>query len=122
MTRVLQTREVRDRHTSANINNDFQTIVEERDLLKKVAGITSDIAHNIVAALELLPLSHMPCFAHTFKMTVNEGLKVPLVEVLLARFRKVVCYFNPSYGFSIIPVCGRGAKEICRNILIDFIV
>ena len=29
MTRVLQTREVRDRHTAANIANDLQTIVEE---------------------------------------------------------------------------------------------
>ena len=72
------------------------TIVEERDLLTKVAGITHDIAHNIVAALELLPWSHMPCFAHTFQMAVKEGLKVPPIEVLLARCRKVVGQFKHS--------------------------
>ena len=25
---------------------------------------------------------------------------------------------NPSYAFAIIPVCGRGVKEICRNFVI----
>ena len=96
-TRVLQTKEVQERHTALNIADDLRAVINEWDLSEKMTGITSDNARNIVAALALLPWPRVSCFAHTLQLAVKEGLKVPTVEVLLGRCRKVVGHFKHSY-------------------------
>ena len=96
VARVLTTKEVRERHTAVNVADDLRTVIEEWNLAPKVAGITTDNARNMVAAVALLPWARVPCFAHTLQLAVKEGLKVPAVAEILTRCRKVVGHFKHS--------------------------
>ena len=93
VARVLTTKEVRERHTAVNVADDLRTVIEEWNLAPKVAGITTDNARNMVAAVALLPWARVPCF---LQLAVKEGLKVPAVAEILTRCRKVVGHFKHS--------------------------
>ena len=93
---VLTTKEVRERHTAVNVADDLQAVVDDWNLAPKVAGITTDNARNMVAALAQLPWIRVSCFAHTLQLAVKEGLKVPAVVEILARCRKIVGHFKHS--------------------------
>ena len=96
VTRVLQTREVKERHTSANVADDLRSIVEEWRLSSKVVAIATDNAANMVAAIRLLPWPRIPCVAHTLQLAVKEGLKLPAAHDVVVRCRKVVGHFKHS--------------------------
>ena len=93
---VLTTKEVRERHTAVNVADDLQAVVDDWNLAPKVAGIITNNARNMVAALAQLPWIRVSCFAHTLQLAVKEGLKVPAVVEILARCRKIVGHFKHS--------------------------
>ena len=61
-----------------------------------MAGITTDNAHNMVAALAILPWLCVLCFTHTLQLAVKEGLKVLAVAEVLNGCRKIVGHFKHS--------------------------
>ena len=94
MSRTLQTREVRERHTASNVAEDLRTVVSEWNLEGKVVAIATDSAANMVAAVQLLPWPRLPCIAHTLQLAVQEGLKVPAVAEVTGRCKKLVGHFS----------------------------
>ena len=65
-------------------------------LSDKVCGATTDNCGNIVNAVGLLGLEHVPCIAHTLQLSIKRGLEVPAVNRVLARCRKLVQHFRKS--------------------------
>ena len=94
--RVLQVRQVKERHTGNNVASDLKAVTTEWNLDSKVTGVTTDNTSNMVAALVLLPWPRMPCFAHTLQLAVKDGLKVQAVADILTRCKKIVGHFKPS--------------------------
>ena len=74
--------------------DDLQAVVEEWNLAQKVNGITTDDAHNMVAARALLLWICVPCFTHTLQLVAKEGFKVPAPAEVLSSSRKIVGHFK----------------------------
>ena len=94
---VLQTRNVKERHTADNVAECIRHVIVEWQIPDKLCGITTDNARNIVAAARQLPWTRFPCIAHTLQLAVNAGLKVEAVQHLVGRCRKIVGHFNHSH-------------------------
>lgn len=64
-----------DRHTADNLARDLGDIMMEWDVQQKVVAIATDNAPNIVSAVVCkLKKKHIPCFAHTLNLAVQDGL------------------------------------------------
>ncbi|XP_046399928.1 E3 SUMO-protein ligase ZBED1-like [Ischnura elegans] len=83
-----------DRHTATNIADEIHRIIRSWDLDSKVVALISDSAANMLAAAKILGWTHIPCFAHTLNLIVQNAL----VEVkdLQNRVKKVVEFFKRS--------------------------
>lgn len=76
-------------HTGVNITQVLLNAVDEWNLSSKTLALVSDNAANMVVAAKKSKLSpFIRCFAHTFNLAVQRGLKVKHVSVLLAEIRR----------------------------------
>lgn len=84
-----------ERHTSANLAHDLQNVIREWDLQHKVVAIVTDNAANIVSAVvDVLKKRHIPCFAHTLNLAVQDGLQA--VSELCVKVKEIVGHFKRS--------------------------
>ena len=83
-------------HTSKNIVNCLNQIIENWDLNGKIFTITTDNRSNMVKAGKLLQdsndITRFPCVAHTLQLVVNKGLI--LAERLVAQAKRLI-NFSP---------------------------
>jgi len=83
-------------HTSKNIVNCLNQIIENWDLNGKIFTITTDNGSNMVKAGKLLQdsndITRFPCVAHTLQLVVGKGL-IP-AERLVAQAKRLI-NFSP---------------------------
>lgn len=82
--------------TAENIAEHVRTILHQWNIQGKVHHMISDNAANIVKAVKLVPLIHLPCMAHTFQLAINNGLAKAGIETTLAKCRKIVGHYKHS--------------------------
>lgn len=70
------------------------SITDKWGITQKVVCVTTDNANNIVAAVRLNKWNHIPCFAHTLNLIVQESLHED--ETLNEISRSIVSYFHHS--------------------------
>jgi hypothetical protein len=59
--------------------------------------VVTDNASNMLLACKIIKLEHLPCFAHTLNLTVEDGIKkTENLEELLKKCRDIVSYFKRS--------------------------
>lgn len=66
------------------------------NISEKVCGATTDNCGNIVNAVVLLGIEHIPCVAHTLQLSIKDGLAITRVQRVLGRCRKLVEHFRKS--------------------------
>lgn len=66
------------------------------NISEKVCGATTDNCGNIVNAVVLLGIEHIPCVAHTLQLSIKDGLAITRVQRILGRCRKLVEHFRKS--------------------------
>ncbi|XP_065096446.2 E3 SUMO-protein ligase ZBED1-like [Paramisgurnus dabryanus] len=93
---VLQTREVNESHTGANIAELLKNVTEEWQITKKDLVLVTDNASNMAVAAELCKFLHVKCYAHTLNLASQRALKLPTVSRLLGRVRRITTYFHRS--------------------------
>ena len=94
---VLQTREVKERHTAVNVAGELRSVAGEWKIADKIVATTTDNAPNMVNAVaSVLEWTHIGCLAHTLQIAVRAGLALPSVAELLAHCRRLVGHFNRS--------------------------
>jgi len=68
-SKVLQTREMKERHTGENIAEALRTAVKEWKIDEnRISAIVRDNASNMNVAIEKLGWCDVPCFAHTLQL------------------------------------------------------
>lgn len=95
-SKCLQTLEIPQDHTAASLQEVLSDMFKAWSLSNKVCGATTDNCGNIVNAVGLLGLEHVPCVAHTLQLSIKRGLEIPAVNRVLARCRKLVEHFRKS--------------------------
>jgi len=83
-------------HTSHNIVDCLNQIIENWNLNGKIFTITTDNGSNMVKAGKLLKdsdnITHFPCAAHMLQLVVGKGL-MP-AERLVARAKRLISFFT----------------------------
>ena len=94
---VLDTLHIDDSHTAEVLAVELVSICDNWKITEKVACVVTDNANNIVAAVRLNGWKHLPCFAHTLNLVVQDSLKADtqLAEIQ-KRCRDIVSYFHCS--------------------------
>ncbi|XP_029958862.1 zinc finger BED domain-containing protein 1-like isoform X2 [Salarias fasciatus] len=96
VTHVLQTRAMHESHTGSNIADVLKKAIEEWGLQDKDPAIVTDNASNMTVAAELASMLHFKCFAHTLNLASQRALKLPAVQRLLGKVRRITNFFRRS--------------------------
>ena len=94
---VLNTYNVTTSHTAENIASELKAVTNKWNITEKVICTVTDNASNMTAAVRLTPWKHLPCFAHTLNLIVQNAINsdTALVE-LCKRCRNIVTFFEKS--------------------------
>ncbi|XP_050066428.1 E3 SUMO-protein ligase ZBED1-like [Aphis gossypii] len=96
-TRVLETVEVPESHTSINIVNNLKSILKFWNIENKVCAIVSDNAANMVKAINDIDQTYLVrCTAHSIQLSINAGIQNNVVKEIINKLRKIVGHFNRS--------------------------
>nr|XP_015922601.2 E3 SUMO-protein ligase ZBED1-like [Parasteatoda tepidariorum] len=77
-------------HTSQNIAEAMTSILSDWDLdIANITSCTTDNGRNILKAVSLLEIPHVPCFGHTINIGVNKALEIPSIKKAVSRVRKL---------------------------------
>ncbi|XP_054744288.1 E3 SUMO-protein ligase ZBED1-like [Anastrepha obliqua] len=97
-TAVLSTKPLMDEtnHSSLNIANTLREICDEWKVFDKLHTIVTDNAASMIKACELLKKKHLPCFAHTLNLVVQDALNLENVQNVLKITKRIVSYFKSS--------------------------
>ncbi|XP_052855779.1 LOW QUALITY PROTEIN: E3 SUMO-protein ligase ZBED1-like [Drosophila gunungcola] len=95
---VLSTEKLLDEksHSSESIANSIRTVLEEWSLLGKVTAMVTDNAKNMIKACEILQIRHIPCFAHSINLTVQDCLASEKIKPILEKCKRIVTFFKSS--------------------------
>lgn len=94
---VLETAHMPTSHTSANLAAELKRIFQKWNIHLKIERIVTDNAANIVKAVRDLEYPHLPCFAHTINLVVQDALKSTVdVAPIIAKVKSVVRFFHHS--------------------------
>ena len=94
---VLATYQVTIRHTAENIAAELKQIANEWGVNDKICCIVTDNAANMIAAARLTGWRHLPCFAHTLNLIVQESTEKDIeLSKLRQKCRQIVTYFKQS--------------------------
>ncbi|XP_070138891.1 E3 SUMO-protein ligase ZBED1-like [Drosophila bipectinata] len=83
-------------HSADTIAASLKSVLTEWDLLRKVTTIVTDNDASMVKACRNLELKHLPCFAHTINLLVQEVLKLPMVSPSISKCKRIVSFFKSS--------------------------
>jgi hypothetical protein len=86
---VLSTNKMDINHTSENIATEINLIIKDWDIVNKVVTIVTDNSSSMIIACQILKISHLPCFAHTINLVVQDLLKLKEVVCVIKKNVKV---------------------------------
>ena len=93
---VLQTREMNESHTGRNMAKVLKNAAAEWKLTEKDPAVVTDNAANMCLAVELSGYHHVRCFAHVLNLAVQRALKLPNIDQLLGKVRRITSFFHRS--------------------------
>ena len=93
---VLETRRITSSTTAENLASEL-SVMENWKIKDKVYCIVTDNANNIGAAVKLLEKRHVPCFAHTLNLVVQNALdRNDELTAVREKVKNIVAFFHRS--------------------------
>ena len=94
---VLSTINVTGDHTAENIAEELKQITDEWNISEKLVASVTDNGANMVAGIRLNGWKHLPCFAHTLNLVVQDAIRSDSkVSAIKEKCKKIVAYFHRS--------------------------
>lgn len=81
-------------HTAENLAAEIKRVANEWQIEKKIEAVVTDNAANIVAAVKLTNWKHVPCFAHTLNLIVQNALQE--IKPVQHKVKTIVEFFKRS--------------------------
>ena len=96
-SKILETLYMQKYHTARNLAEELKNIAEEWEITEKICCIITDNVASNVAAVNLLGWRHLPCFAHTLNLIVQDFLEaVDGLPSPQQKCKDIVSYFHRS--------------------------
>ncbi len=94
---LLETFEFNESHTAENIATHLKTVASNWEIDSKVVCVVTNNASNMVSAISKTGWRHLPCFAHTLNLIVQNAIKAdPIVQQIQLQCKDVVSHFHRS--------------------------
>ena len=94
---AIAVKQMADSHTAANnFEQLLRSIFRDRQIDNKAVMVCTDSARNMVNAINLLGISHMPCLPHLLQLSINKAIAARGLDKPLALARKIVGHFKRS--------------------------
>ena len=94
---LLETFEFDEAHTGVNIRAQLVRVVTVWNIVNKVIGVVTDNASNMVAAVRETSWRHIPCFAHSLNLVVQDSIKADIkLGFVKDKCKDVVSHFHRS--------------------------
>ncbi|KAK4323032.1 hypothetical protein Pmani_006216 [Petrolisthes manimaculis] len=95
---VLETARIVKAHTAENIAKEKTNICNKWNILEKICSIVTDNASNMISAITTyMKRRHVPCFAHTLNLVVNDSINnVNEVLHVKNKIKQIVTFFHHS--------------------------
>jgi len=92
---VLETCKITENDSQEKIAEELNRVFQSWGLLGKITCVVIDNSVNVDAAVQILRLPHLPCFAYTMDWIVQESLKnVPEILTVKKKVRDIVSVFH----------------------------
>ncbi|XP_060880997.1 uncharacterized protein LOC132952656 [Metopolophium dirhodum] len=92
-----------ERHTGENLKNKLVETLHHWDMMNKTVSIAHDNAANIISAMKLLKnesgakdIEGVHCFAHTMQCSINAGLQIDHIKLILDTCKSILSHFKHS--------------------------
>ena len=96
-TAVLETFEFNESHTADNIVKELKRVANNWGIAEKVVCAVTDNASNMVAAIAKAGWRHVPCFAHTLNLIVQDSIKASdELSAIQHKCKEIVSHFHRS--------------------------
>ena len=96
-SKIIEIRRITSSQTADRIAEELQGVMSAWDITTKVFAIVTDNAANMVAAIKKLPVYHVPCFAHTLNLVVQDSLNnLRTLSSARGKVRAIVSHFHHS--------------------------
>lgn len=83
-------------HTAKSMAETLQAVMTEWDVYKKVVCVVTDNDATIKKSCEILQLKNLPCCSHTLNLIVQEALKLPSLNDIFCKCKRIVAFFKSS--------------------------
>ena len=94
---VLETFNFNTDHTARHIAQELKRVVEDWELSNSISCCVTDNASNMLAGIREAGWRHLPCFAHTLNLVVQEAIKTdPVLSHLQSKCKSIVSHFHRS--------------------------
>ncbi|XP_030756558.1 zinc finger BED domain-containing protein 1-like [Sitophilus oryzae] len=95
---VLSTKPIENgiNHTSENLASALNYVFMEWNIKKKITCIVTDNASNMTKTCDILKVKHLPCYAHTINLVVQDSLALAPVKIILNRCKEIVRFIKSS--------------------------
>jgi hypothetical protein len=77
----------KERHTAVNIASFLMTLAGTWNLSNKITAVVTDNAANMILAIELCKWRHVPCFAHTLNLIVQDALRNEYIQSIIQKVK-----------------------------------
>ncbi|KAH8289491.1 hypothetical protein KR054_006101, partial [Drosophila jambulina] len=82
--------------TSENIASSLLTVLTKWGVSNKVSAIVTDNAASMIKACTILEKRHMPCYAHTLNLIMQDTLQLSKIKPIIAKCKRIVGFFKSS--------------------------
>nr|XP_017105340.1 E3 SUMO-protein ligase ZBED1-like [Drosophila bipectinata] len=82
--------------TSENIAISLHKVFSEWGVASNISAIVTDNASSMIKACSILGKRHMPCFAHTLNLIMQDTLQLEKIKPIIAKCKRIVAFFKSS--------------------------
>ena len=110
---ILTTTNMQKDHTAEIIADVLKAATDEWGITQKIVAVVTDNASNIVAAIRLNGWKHVPCFAHTLNLIVQDALKDdPVLSNVWGITQKIVAVVTDNASNIVAAIRLNGWKHV----------
>ncbi|XP_017471478.1 PREDICTED: zinc finger BED domain-containing protein 1-like [Rhagoletis zephyria] len=83
-------------HSAQNITDTVRLVLDKWNIYHKISAVVTDNDKTMIKMCQIIQKRHLPCFAHTLNLIVQEALKLDCIQPVVVKCKRIVTFFKNS--------------------------